>query len=782
MATITVTNTNDSGAGSLRTAIATAQTSDTISFASTLANKTITLTSGHLEISRTLTIDGTGASNLMISGNSASRAFYVPRSGNATFKNLTIANGRTTGSGGGILASDYSNLTVVNCRFNGNAAGVGGAISIGYGANAAVVNSQFDRNDGTLTKSGFSAGAIATNGSSVLTVRGSQFTNNRGINGGAVYSLLGSLTIEDSTFLQNSAAGGIGGGAVFTDGANPVGPGSNLSGTSVSGTIAIRRSRFEGNQAQGEGGALMLYAYGPDKLIVEDSRIVGNSVTSNGQSARGGGIRSTSNLTLRNVTVANNTALKQGGGLWIDGSLPVNIINSTFSGNKATDDAGGAMFLNTTKDTPVNIKNSTIANNTAGRASGALWLNSSTQAVTLTNAIVANNTAGDPFQQQIGYAPRDGGGNIEFPAPAYGNRRVAAGSRTVDPLLGALQTLNGVLIHPLLIGSPAINTGVTGAPTIDERGFLRDAKPDVGAVEFGSITRLAASLQLQINDTTGLEGNSGGTTDEVFTVSLSAPSSQLVTVNYATADGNAKAGADYFSRSGQLTFNPGETSKAIRVPIVGDTIPEVSEVFYVNLSSAIGASIADGQGMGIIPTDDGLPPSLSINDVSITEPSSGTTNAAFTVKLSSAGKGKITVKYATANNTAIAGQDYAATSGTLTFNPGELTKTIAVAVNSDSLAEADETFFVNLSYPNDAGISDSKGLGTIKNTTALVQSFSTTSLAQAAPTTLTQPNGAGSKWFAQDLVPSSGLGGTKNVALSTMPVPIFRPAIGSSWT
>ena len=775
MATITVTNTRDSGAGSLRDAIARAQAGDTIKFASTLASTTITLTSGQLAINKALTIDGTGVSNLTISGNQASQVFNVARNTTAAFKNLTIANGRTMGSGGGIQASDYSTVVVTDCRFNNNAAGVGGAISVGYGSNATVTNSQFNLNDGTLTKSGFSAGAIATAGSGVLTVRGSQFTNNKGVNGGAIYSLLGALTVEDSVFLKNSSAAGIGGGAVFTDGANPVGPGSKDSGTSVSGTIAIRRSRFEGNTTQGEGGALLLYAYGPDKLILEDSTIVGNSATTNGQYARGGGIRSTSNLTMQNVTVANNTATKQGGGLWIDGSLPVNIINSTFSGNKVTDDAGGAMFLNTTAATPVNITNTTIANNVAGRASGAMWLGSSTQAVTLKNSIVANNTAGDRYQQQIGYAPRDGGGNIEFPPPAYGNRRVAASSQTIDPKLGTLQTLNGVLLHSLLTGSPAINTGVSGAPTIDQRGLLRDSRPDVGAFEFGSLTRPTSIPALSIDSRTGLEGNSG-TTDQTFTVRLSTASSQTITVNYATANGNAKAGADYIAKSGQLIFNAGETVKSIQIPIIGDLIPELSEVFYVNLSNASGASILAGQGMGIIPTDDGLPPSLSINDVSVNEGSSGTTNAVFTVKLSGTSPGRISVNYATANNTAIAGLDYTRVSGTLTFNPGETTKTLAVPILSDSLLEPNETFSVNLSNPDNARISDSSGIGTIVNTSASTQLLSASSTTLA---TTSQINSAGGSWFMNDLVQNSDqvlISGTSTTTPSPTSSFNLRPA------
>ena len=109
-------------------------------------------------------------------------------------------------------------------------------------------------------------------------------------------------------------------------------------------------------------------------------------------------------------------------------------------------------------------------------------------------------------------------------------------------------------------------------------------------------------------------------------------------------------------------------------------------------------------------------PTLSINDVSMAEGNSGTTNFVFTVTLSAASNLTVNVDYATANGTAtIADNDYQAVSGTLTFNPGNLTRTITVLVNGDQKFEPDETFFVNLTNAVNATISDSQGLGTIQN-------------------------------------------------------------------
>jgi Ca2+-binding RTX toxin-like protein len=218
-----------------------------------------------------------------------------------------------------------------------------------------------------------------------------------------------------------------------------------------------------------------------------------------------------------------------------------------------------------------------------------------------------------------------------------------------------------------------------------------------------------------INDVSITEGNSG-TTNAAFSVSLSKASSQIVTVNYATADGTATAGNDYVAGSGTLTFAAGETSKTINVAVIGDTLPEANETFSVNLSNASGVSITDSQGIGTILDDE---PRISLNDVSVTEGNSGTANANFTITLSGASSQPVTLNYATADGTATAGSDYTATTGTLTFAAGATSQTIAVPVFGDTLSEASETFFLNLSSTTNAGIADSQGVGTIVNDDAI---------------------------------------------------------------
>lgn len=114
-------------------------------------------------------------------------------------------------------------------------------------------------------------------------------------------------------------------------------------------------------------------------------------------------------------------------------------------------------------------------------------------------------------------------------------------------------------------------------------------------------------------------------------------------------------------------------------------------------------------------------PTLSINDVSAPDGSSGTTSFIFTVSLLDASNHlttsgqTVTVDFATSDGTAKAGIDYTATSGTLTFPPDTTTETITVSVNGDTTPKPDKTFVVNLSNPINAGISKDQGIGTIQN-------------------------------------------------------------------
>ena len=117
----------------------------------------------------------------------------------------------------------------------------------------------------------------------------------------------------------------------------------------------------------------------------------------------------------------------------------------------------------------------------------------------------------------------------------------------------------------------------------------------------------------------------------------------------------------------------------------------------VNLSSPTNGTLADAQAMGTITNDDAA--GLSINDVSVAEPPTGSRTATFTVTLAPTAAGAVTVQYATANGTAASPGDYAAAANTLTFPPGGATQTIPVTINADATKESPETFTVTLFNP-----------------------------------------------------------------------------------
>jgi hypothetical protein len=284
---------------------------------------------------------------------------------------------------------------------------------------------------------------------------------------------------------------------------------------------------------------------------------------------------------------------------------------------------------------------------------------------------------------------------------------------------------SGTLIFTPGVTSQIVQIKVLGDTTTedDERYFVNLSVP-VGATiskgqGVGTILNNDSLPALSINDVSVTEGDAG-TVNMTFLVALSMASAKNVTVNYATADGTATGSAgggdDYYSHSGTLTIPAGSTLGIITIQIQSDTRNEADEQFFLNLSTPANATIADAQGVGTIVNDDAAAgPTLSIDRVTVTEGNSRSKNATFTITLSAASSKGVSVHYSTANGTAVAPADYTPTSGTVTFAPGQTSKTINVVVNGDRVREADETFSVNLSSPVNATIATGQGVGTIQN-------------------------------------------------------------------
>ncbi len=302
-------------------------------------------------------------------------------------------------------------------------------------------------------------------------------------------------------------------------------------------------------------------------------------------------------------------------------------------------------------------------------------------------------------------------------------------------------------------------------------------------------------IEVSIQDAQQMEGNGPGTTTLQFEVHLSTASSETITVDWATEPGTASA-ADYQAGAGTVVFEPGQTVRTISVQIIGDTVVEPDETFFVRLSNphvqgedspsnasqvahavvtepngptnilndnielpisegppeappvqvVIGVGLATGT---ILNDDTAVLPSLSVNDVVVQEGDSGTTLATFTLSLSAASALAVSVDYATANGTAVAPGDYAGGSGSVTFAPGQTSAQVSVQIKGDTLNETDEAFRLLLTGAVNASLGKAQGTATIVNDDALpvltVSSASTVEGTGAGTTelhflfTLTQP-------------------------------------------
>jgi hypothetical protein len=236
----------------------------------------------------------------------------------------------------------------------------------------------------------------------------------------------------------------------------------------------------------------------------------------------------------------------------------------------------------------------------------------------------------------------------------------------------------------------------------DETALVELSKPTGGATLGATSTALLTIHDndplpsLRVNDLTVTEGDSG-TKFALFTVVLSAASGKTVQVNYATADGTATAGPDYLAESGTLVFAPGQTTKIVAVPVVGDTLSEPTEFFYLKLTQPSNATIADDSGAcGIIDNDLGGKIVFHSASYSVVENQKFVTVQVDRVGGAASG---VTVHVATSDGTAKAGSDYKATSQTLSFGAGETSKTFQIPIVDDKVAESAETFNLALSAP-----------------------------------------------------------------------------------
>ena len=260
--------------------------------------------------------------------------------------------------------------------------------------------------------------------------------------------------------------------------------------------------------------------------------------------------------------------------------------------------------------------------------------------------------------------------------------------------------------------SPVSARPLSGAPALKQ---AQAAGNDAGAVSEPATTS-SPDILAPADPIVG-EGD-----DHVdLTVTLSDQSDNPVSVHYATADSTAAAGVcgnsgDYAAVSDTLNFAPGETTKVVRVQIVDCPVVEGFEAFTFNLSAAVNGVIARASSrISIVDNDTIVPtPKLFVRDAIVDEKDG---NALVSVLLGGpagqASDSTVTVNFATANGTAHDGDDYSAAGGTLTFEPGDTAKTVAVHITDDNDEEGQENFFFTLSGASNADLATGTGTVTI---------------------------------------------------------------------
>jgi hypothetical protein len=332
------------------------------------------------------------------------------------------------------------------------------------------------------------------------------------------------------------------------------------------------------------------------------------------------------------------------------------------------------------------------------------------------SAMPFNFTLSAPVQGVVSFSAASMDGTATLANSDY---QAFTGNITFAALSTAAQTANVNIVGDLIVEADenfAMNlTGLT-LPAGIAAGSVTLAANTTGTI------RNDDSTSVSIASAVRAEGNSG-TSNLVFTVTLSAPSATNVTANFSTTPGTATA-SDFTATTGTVTFTPGQTSQSIGVPILGDTLLENDETFSLTLSAAAGATLGTAAAIGTIQNDDAV--SLSISDARAPEgTATSPSTLSFTVNLTGTSALPVSVQFATQNGTAFAPSDYLASSGTLNFAVGETSKTIPISIIADSEVENPETFSVVLSATNPAApnvtLNPAIGIGTIENDDAFVQ-------------------------------------------------------------
>lgn len=461
----------------------------------------------NLNVRRSVTVRGQGMNSTRVDGGGLDRVVLIEPGHSVTLTQLTIANGKAQGPGGGGIFSVNSTLVLNAVAVQGNSTtqwGGGVHVYASLDRKLVIQGSRIEGNSAAEYGGGiYSAGATTEISDSLIT--GNSASTCAAIsNSWTQTDRVSTMHIVNSIVEKNLATGTGGTGGLCNDHPSELtlanslvsgnlGTGYQGGGIKNEGFMLIENSTISENSTDGDGGGIA----NTGTLTITHSTISNNTAPHGG---RGGAIvNSYATLALDHCTITGNSAAGDGGGVYVWGTdNHITIYNCTFSGNSAVH-SGGAMLLAGIYD--VRIGNSTIISNAAGRGGGvfAIPFADSPATAFLGNSIVAGNGSGGDCAGLLASQ----GFNIDSDGTC---QLTAVGDQpNTDPLLGPLENNGGpTLTHALLPGSPAIDAGNPLAPgsggsacqATDQRGVARPqdgdedgtARCDIGAFEFWTPT------------------------------------------------------------------------------------------------------------------------------------------------------------------------------------------------------------------------------------------------------------------------------------------------------
>ncbi|MDX2302792.1 MAG: IPT/TIG domain-containing protein [Microscillaceae bacterium] len=440
-------------------------------------------------------LDGGGL--ITLNGNNTTRIIRVNEGVDFTLQNITLTQGRAPGSGG--LFAESGGAILVGSGITGNG-----------GGELKLINSNFVNNSITnLNTAERGGGAVYTYRLRNFVVSACTFSGNSANVGGAIGGIGSQLTLINSDFTNNDAAGPEGflsgiGGAIYVDGIDLW----DLTNTENH-AFTICGTNFSGNEAKHEGGAI--YAaisdskrnlFEIDRSTFSNNRLI-STVNGNGGAVfhveddyQNDSNDPTENLIITNSTFNDNSCQRQGGAIWTITGGGALIENCTFEGNRVTRSGaslGGALAISSAGyGGDFLVRNNTFANNASAHFAGAVF-GSSDNNITVSNNIFSQNTSEFEFEghQLAGPANFSGAANILYPKRRYTGTIDSFApdtASTADPLLLPLGANGGpTATMPLADESIAIdNPSVLSAPTSDQRGLAAEGIRDIGAYEFGA--------------------------------------------------------------------------------------------------------------------------------------------------------------------------------------------------------------------------------------------------------------------------------------------------------